>query len=200
MLPKICRSERKGRFNMKVFFASLSKSAKVTLITCGSFLILTMLLMIFLMLCPIHTESSANNINEGLIVTTSATETTATETTTIITRFTRRTTTVGRRTTTERRTTTAAYISPNVMEEDETYGYDGYDDYDGIVEDTPVLQTTQRYTYTSPSYQTTIAPTWTYPQTQAPVVVETEPPTVVDPPVQETLPAQEADDWNTSVE
>ena len=61
---------------MKKFFSDLSHRTRVTLITCGCFLVLTMLILIFLMLCPIQESSSANNVNDSLVVTTVASETT----------------------------------------------------------------------------------------------------------------------------
>mgnify|MGYP000852659841 CR=1 FL=1 len=59
---------------MKNFFANLSHPTKITLITCSSFVILTMLILIFLMLCPIQESSSANNVNDSLVVTVASTE------------------------------------------------------------------------------------------------------------------------------
>jgi hypothetical protein len=59
---------------MKNFFASLSHRTKITLITCASFIVLTMLILIFLMLCPIQESSSANHVNDSLVVTTAVSE------------------------------------------------------------------------------------------------------------------------------
>ena len=62
---------------MKKFFASLSHSAKVTLVTCGCFLLLTMLILTFFMLVPVKVSSNANHVNDDLIVTTAVTQATA---------------------------------------------------------------------------------------------------------------------------
>ena len=49
---------------MKKFFASLSHSVKVTLVTCGCFLLLTMLILTFFMLVPVKVSSNANHVND----------------------------------------------------------------------------------------------------------------------------------------
>ena len=88
---------------MKNFFASLSHRTKITLITCASFIVLTMLILIFLMLCPIQESSSANHVNDSLVVTTAVSEGTldTAETTTAVstTKFNRKTTDAKRSTT-----------------------------------------------------------------------------------------------------
>ncbi len=89
---------------MRSFFSNLSHGTKVALITCGCFVLLTMLILIFLMLCPIQVTNHVSEVTDALIetTTTSITETTATTGTTETTSNTRRTTT----TTDENYTTT----------------------------------------------------------------------------------------------
>lgn len=58
---------------MKAFFASLSRGTKITLITCGCFIMLTMFIVIFLMLCPIQQTDGVSN--EALLVTETTTTT-----------------------------------------------------------------------------------------------------------------------------
>ncbi len=154
---------------MKRFFAGLSHSARVTVITCGCFVLLTMLILIFLMLCPIHQSSAANDVNNALVVTTGATEQT-TETTVTTMSFTRKTTNVNRLTT----TTEAATPEDNTPNDSEPYyNYN---------------QTKPTYHYTTKPYVNTTAPAATEPVTQAPVVTDSPVPAVTDPP-QETLSA-----------
>lgn len=69
-------------FSHEFFFSSLSRNTKLTLITCGCFLVLTLLILTFLMICPIHMSSSANGTTDALIVTETTTSTTTTTTTT----------------------------------------------------------------------------------------------------------------------
>ena len=166
---------------MKNFFAGLSRSAKMTLIVCGSFIILTMLILIFLMLCPIQTDSAANHANDDLIVTTSISETTETTvSSTSTTKFNRKTTDANRTTTFSQTRTTYSYQENNV-----------YDDYDDVYNDDEdvyqPVQTTYEYQYTQPSY-TTAAPVWTSPVTQVP----TNPTVVTDSTMQETFPSQDS--------
>ncbi len=56
------------------FFDQLSHRTKIMLISCISFILLAMLILIFLMICPIHIESNANNANDDLIVTDTVTQ------------------------------------------------------------------------------------------------------------------------------
>lgn len=59
---------------MKSFFDSLSKATKVTLISCGCFVLLTMVILTFLMLCPVKKESNANHANDALMTATIQTQ------------------------------------------------------------------------------------------------------------------------------
>ncbi len=166
---------------MKKFFASLSHSAKITLITCGCFVMLTMLILIFLMLCPIQESSSANYVNESLVVTTAMTENTlATEETAETTQFTRKTTDAKRK-------TTATSSSRTVKTEAADYDNDEYDTPAYEEQDTPayVPVTTTR------AYRSTTAPIVTQPVTEPQAPAQTDSPVVTDPPAQvpeETLP------------
>ena len=177
---------RKGIFYMKKFFSSLSHSAKVTVITCGCFVMLTMLILIFLMLCPIHETSSANNANRMLVVTTTTTAGT-TQTTAATTGFTRKTTDANRVTT----TTT-------------TIDDDSYDtDYDN----TPSYQYRQTTTAYQYHYVTTTKRTYVYTTaaatTAVPVITESPTPAAtLAPQQQETIPATipSPDDNNAGVD
>lgn len=169
---------------MKKFFTSLSHSAKITLITCGCFVMLTMLILIFLMLCPIQESSSANYVNESLVVTTAVTEDTlATEKTAETTQFTKKTTNANRK-------TTATSSSRTVKTEAAGNNDDNEYEYN-----TPVYEEPDTPAYvpvtTTRAYRNPTAPTVTQPATEPQTPAETDPPVVTDPPEQvpeETLP------------
>ncbi|WP_298484170.1 hypothetical protein [uncultured Ruminococcus sp.] len=169
---------------MKKFFASLSHNAKITLITCGCFVMLTMLILIFLMLCPIQESSSANYVNDSLVVTTSVTENTlaATEEATETTKFARKTTDAHRKTTAASHTRRTEAVENNDTEDPNAYQTPAYNE-----PDTPAYIPAT----TTKSHWTSTAPTVTQPVTEAPVPVVTESPAQTIPPAQvpdETLP------------
>lgn len=152
---------------MKKFLDSLSHSARITVVTCGCFILLTMLILIFLMCCPIRESSAANHVNDNLIVTGITAQTTDTmETTQVTTHFSRRTTDPTRDTSTTTETTVVDYEEP-------------YDDPYQEPDDTPNYQT--------PAYVvTTKKPTY-----QAPVVTKPAAPLETQaPPVQTAAPAE----------
>lgn len=168
---------------MKRFFASLSQSARTTLITCGCFVLLTMLILIFLMLCPIQESSSANYVNDSLVVTTTVTENTLTA------KETESTTKFTRKTTDAKRKTTAAASSRTIETEAVDNGYED-EPYNAPVYEEP---DTPSYTpiTTTRAHRNTAAPTITQPATEPPAPVATDPPAVTNAPIdvpEETLP------------
>ena len=171
---------------MKKFFASLSHSAKVTLVTCGCFLLLTMLILTFFMLVPVKVSNNANHVNDDLIVTTAVTQVMA-ETTAEATG-----TTFHRQTTDKNRksVTTSTVARGNGWQSDgyDTYGNDtdnGYDNGYDVIPEEPV--------YTSPGYDysTPDSPSYTQP---APVYTDPPAPVYTNPPAPvETIPAPDSD-------
>ena len=180
---------------MKNFFANLSHPTKITLITCSSFVILTMLILIFLMLCPIQESSSANNVNDSLVVTVASTEetqiTSETTASAVSTKFERKTTDANR-VTTETITTAKTYGTQAVYEDDATYNtYGSYDD-DPDNSYQPAVTTRAYYNNntsnaTKPRYTTPAATQ--PPATNAPVVTQAPVVTAAPSVPEETIPA-----------
>lgn len=164
---------------MKKFFSDLSHRTRVTLITCGCFLVLTMLILIFLMLCPIQESSSANNVNDSLVVTTVASETTDSVSETTVAA----TTKFNRQTTDANRTTTAAATTKSYQTE-AVYNYNAYDNYDEPDDSYDYVTTTKAHYNNNTTWQTTVAPV----VTQAPTV-QTQPPVTAAPAPAETIPS-----------
>lgn len=146
---------------------------------------LTMLILIFLMLCPIQESSSANYVNESLVVTTAVTEDTlATEETAETTQYTRKTTNANRK-------TTATSSSRTVKTEAAGNNYNNEYEYNTPAYEEPDTPAYVPVTTTRAYRSTTTAPTVTQPVTEPQAPAETDPPVVTDPPVQvpeETLP------------
>ena len=178
---------------MKNFFASLSHRTKITLITCASFIVLTMLILIFLMLCPIQESSSANHLNDSLVVTTAVSEGTLdmAETTTAVstTKFNRKTTDANRLTTKTETTvksyqTQAAYDNDTYANDDEYDNSNNYQNYQPSV-------TTKKYYSNSTTKYTTAAPAVTQPPapavTQAPAVTAAPAPSETIPVPDDTM-------------
>ena len=182
-------------WNMKNFFANLSHPTKITLITCSSFVVLTMLILIFLMLCPIQESSSANNVNDSLVVTVASTEetqiTSETTVSAVSTKFERKTTDANR-VTTETITTAKTYGTQAVYEDDDTYNnYGSYDD-DTDNSYQPAVTTRAYYNNntsnaTKPRYTTPAATQ--PPATNAPVVTQAPAVTAAPSVPEETIPA-----------
>lgn len=180
---------------MKNFFANLSHPTKITLITCSSFVILTMLILIFLMLCPIQESSSANNVNDSLVVTVASTEetqiTSETTASAVSTKFERKTTDANR-VTTETITTAKTYGTQAVYEDDDTHNnYGSYDD-DTDNSYQPAVTTRAYYNNntsnaTKPRYTTPAATQ--PPATNAPVVTQAPVVTAAPSVPEETIPA-----------
>lgn len=171
---------------MKKFFASLSHGAKVTLVTCGCFLLLTMLILTFFMLVPVKASSNANHVNDELIVTTAVTQVTM-ETTTEVTgtTFHRQTTDKNRKSVT---TTTVARGNGWQSNDYDSYNNDTDNGYDNGYDVTP-----EEPVYTSPGYDnsTPDSPSYTQP---APVYTNPPEPAYTDPPAPvETIPAPDND-------
>ena len=104
---------------MKRFFANLSHSARITLTACGCFILLTMLILIFLMLCPIRQSSSANNVNDSLVITgTTVASTTVSQTETTVSSTSRT------RLTTDPNRTSTSTVTTKAYEEDSEYSYE----------------------------------------------------------------------------
>ena len=176
---------------MKNFFASLSHRTKITLITCASFIVLTMLILIFLMLCPIQESSSANHVNDSLVVTTAVSEGTldTAETTAVSTTKFNRKTTDAKRSTTRTETTVKSYqtqavYDDNTYADDDGYNNDNYEDYHPVV-------TTKKYYSNSTTKYTTAAPAVTQPPapavTQAPAVTAAPAPSETIPVPDDTM-------------
>ena len=180
---------------MKNFFANLSHPTKITLITCSSFVILTMPILIFLMLCPIQESSSANNVNDSLVVTVASTEetqiTSETTASAVSTKFERKTTDANR-VITETITTAKTYGTQAVYEDDDTYNnYGSYDD-DTDNSYQPAVTTRAYYNNntsnaTKPRYTTPAATQ--PPAPNAPVVTQAPVVTAAPSVPEETIPA-----------
>ena len=185
--------ERKGLKSMKNFFASLSHRTKITLITCASFIVLTMLILIFLRLCPIQESSSANHVNDSLVVTTAVSEGTldTAETTTAVatTKFNRKTTDA-KRSTTRTETTVKSYQTQAVYDDNTYADDDGYNNDDNYEDYHPVV-TTKKYYSNSTTKYTTAAPAVTQPPTpaatQAPAVTAAPAPSETIPVPDDTM-------------
>ena len=87
-------------WKLKSFFASFSRGTKIIWTACGCFILLTMLILTFLMLCPIQTGNSYA-ANDALIVSqvTTGTALSTSEESTTLASSTRRTTTTADETT-----------------------------------------------------------------------------------------------------
>ena len=106
----------------KNFFYNLSSKTRITMLFCGCLILLTGLLLIFLMLCPVKKENLSNHANENLlsVATTASTEATNTEETTVTPKNTRKTTDKKRaRSTTTKTTTKEAITKTEEMTEEE---------------------------------------------------------------------------------
>jgi hypothetical protein len=111
---------------IKDFFLGLSKSTKITLISCVCFIILTLLILTFFVLFPITpSESTVSKISsEGLVYRDEVTTTTTTTSTTVTTTTTTTTTAVSTDTTTAQTETTAVAAQQEIYTTVDEYVWD----------------------------------------------------------------------------
>ena len=173
---------------MKRFFANLSHSARITLTACGCFILLTMLILIFLMLCPIRQSSSANNVNNSLVITgTTVASTTASQTETTVSSTSRT------RLTTDPNRTSTSTVTTEAYEEDSEYSYEEPD----YSYEAPVVTKKHNSNNNSNSNSSVSKPSYTLPPSDPEPAVTNAPAVVTDPPYdnsnasRETLPAPE---------
>lgn len=180
---------------MKRFFANLSHSARITLTACGCFILLTMLILIFLMLCPIRQSSSANNVNNSLVITgTTVASTTASQTETTVSSTSRT------RLTTDPNRTSTSTVTTEAYEEDSEYSYEepdySYDEPENSYQ-APVVTKKHNSNNNGNSNSSVSKPTYTLPPSDPEPTVTNAPAVVTDPPYdnsnasRETLPAPE---------
>lgn len=180
---------------MKRFFANLSHSARITLTACGCFILLTMLILIFLMLCPIRQSSSANNVNDSLVITgTTVASTTVSQTETTVSSTSRT------RLTTDPNRTSTSTVTTKAYEEDSEYSYEepdySYDEPENSYQ-APVVTKKHNSNNNSNSNSSVSKPSYTLPPSDPEPTVTNAPAAVTDPPYDNsnasraTLPAPE---------
>ena len=180
---------------MKRFFANLSHSARITLTACGCFILLTMLILIFLMLCPIRQSSSANNVNDSRVITgTTVASTTVSQTETTVSSTSRT------RLTTDPNRTSTSTVTTEAYEEDSEYSYEepdySYDEPENSYQ-APVVTKKHNSNNNGNSNSSVSKPSYTLPPSDPEPTVTNAPAAVTDPPYdnsnasRETLPAPE---------
>lgn len=60
---------------MKDFFYNLSRMTRVTIVSCGFLLALALLIFLFLVICPVKKDNTANYVNEKIIYSVTVTST-----------------------------------------------------------------------------------------------------------------------------
>ncbi|MBQ8515501.1 MAG: hypothetical protein IJ496_08895 [Ruminococcus sp.] len=164
---------------MKKKTVQITASTKLTMVFCGSTVVLAVLLFTFLVFFPIKMDNPKNGINQKLIasattqpaITTTAPEEAVTETDTVFSNT---------RLTTDRNRGTVTVFTETIRPSQNSYNNSDYNDYN----DTPQPVITQAPTVsTGPAVIETQLPSV---ETQPPVI-ETQPPVAeTDPPAVET--------------